>query len=245
MIECQPLSGYIKRLIVSIMRNKVEGGFMYIHRRNVAKVFIDEEAITQLLLDCIIKKENVLKYLHHSYYPVKIENGLRFTDKNGRPKSCLQHIKRTETGFKIYIINSEPHKIGTDLIYSMQRYKEFYPEDIIPENVEILLMIEQIKIAYQETIVYCECIKGWNMPLPSEVRLLAKKTLDKFDTLEKVAAIKMRSIKRKFLKYYVKMKYIKWEDLRRIIAIDDYSPIHIKEFIAKIKEENDCNGKWR
>ena len=194
----------------------------------------DEYDCDKILEEMIIIKENVLAYLPRKYIPTWTAHGCMFQGVN-----CIQQAQIYDKNLKIVIKNSEPHKIITDTLYVMNlmKLKGF---EFIPGNMNY--RIENLKMISIDLLIYQQILsrRGYRMPEPVNIYLQA--LLLKYDSLEKIAAIKKKNIKRKFLRYYVSMKRITWSDLRRIMNITDFSEHNIKEIVGSIKLESKL--KW-
>ena len=89
-------------------------------------------------------------YLNRKYIPTRVKDGCIFPGQN-----CIQRVRIKEDGtLFMHIKNSEPHKIITDTIHIMKILRE-HEFTFIPE---IKYYIEQLKIAYQDTMLYNLCL---------------------------------------------------------------------------------------
>ncbi len=229
MTEYKPLSEVIKKLIFRFLKtNKCfQLGFLQSNYRVVLKAHLDEDECTKILEQLVINKVNVIRYLGHKYIPTWVENGALFKDQK-----CIQKvIIKEDKSLVIFINNSEPHKIITDTIHVLR----LLDSQNLEYNNEIKFIIEALKVANQDLPLYGEFLKDNGLPIPYHIRETNKKILTKFKTLEDVASCKKRSIKRKFLRYRVKLGEINWKQLRTIINITDFSKANIKDVCDKIR----------
>ena len=224
-----PLSEFVKKLMYQVMKNSshVVQGFIFFRHRIIGKVYYDEEACDQLLKDIIINKTNVLNYLRRKYIPTYSETGAIFKNQ-----ACIQKVDiKPDKSILIYINKSEPHKIITDTIHVMnllrEEGKEFDPH--------IKLYINQVQIAYQDTLLYNELLKDFGYKPPAQSIRYGRELLTKYGKLEAVAKIKKRSVKRKFLRYYSKIGKITWEELRKVINITDFSERNVRLVCNEIR----------
>lgn len=235
-----PLSIAVQKLMYKVMKNavKVEQGFIFFRNRTIFRVKFDEDDCDLLLEKMIINKENVLRYLGRKYIPTWNDrlNGAIFKNQK-----CIQKAFIREDGtILIHIAKSEPHKIITDTSHVLQLllgkgYKITYP-------IRIQFVIDQVQIAYQDTLLYNLLIKEFGMPVPYAAKMYEKELLFKYKILENVAKIKKRSVKRKFLRYHVKRGLMSWKQLRTIINITDFSPSNVHNVCMTIREENKANS---
>jgi len=228
------LSDCVKTLMLQVMKQSthVVQGFIFFRNRSIIKAHYDEEGCDALLKSMVINKDNVLAYLNRKYIPTKVENGCMFKDQ-----SCIQKAIIKEDGtLYLHIKNSEPHKIITDTVHVMKLLKqegfEFRPE--------IKYYIEQLKIAFQDTQLYNLCLTEWGFKVPAPAKIYQRQLEVKYKKLDTVAAIKKRSVKRKFLRYHVRRGMMTWKQLRRLINMEapDYNPHTIKKLCDEIRAEN-------
>ena len=175
-----------------------------------------------------------MSYLKRKYIPTVVENGLLFKDQK-----CIQKAIIKEDGtLYIHIKNSEPHKIITDTVHVMSilRAEGFEFKE------EIKFYIEQVKIAFQDVMLYNICLEEFGLKVPSSSRIFDRQLRKKYARLETIASIKMRSVKRKFLRFMIKEGKLEWEDLRTLLKIEDYSPSNIKHVCKEIREKNKARG---
>ena len=225
-----PLSEFVKKTMFRVMKNSshVVQGFIFFRNRIISKVYFDEEECDKLLEALIINKNNVLNYLNRKYIPTYTEDGAIFKDQ-----SCIQKVKvLPDKSLIIHIHKSEPHKIITDTFHVMKilKAKGF---DYEPH---IKFFIDQLQIAYQDTLLYNLLLKEFGMPVPPQAKQYEKQLMFKYGKLESIAKIKKRSVKRKFLRYHAKREKITWTELRQIINIDDFSESNIKRVCNEIRE---------
>lgn len=224
-----PLSEFVKKLMYRVMKNSthVVQGFIFFRNRIISKVYYDEEACDQLLKDIVINKDNVLSYLNRKYIPTYTETGAIFKDQ-----ACIQKVDvKPDKSLLIYINKSEPHKIITDAIHVMKLLEQkdftFTPH--------IKFYINQVQIAYQDTLLYNVLLKEFGFKPPAQSIQYGKELLAKFGKLEAVAKIKKRSVKRKFLRHRAKIGLITWTELRKIINITDFSERNIRVVCNEIR----------
>lgn len=236
MIYEKKLSESVKKLMFQVMKRstQVVMGFIFFRDRTIIKAHYDEEDCDALLKTMIINKDNVLKYLDRKYIPTYTDYGAMFKDQ-----ACIQKVKiMPDKTLYIHIKNSEPHKIITDTVHVMKLLK-VKGYDFIPE---IKYYIEQIKIAYQDTMLYNLLLEEFGFKVPAPARMYERELKQKFSKLENVAKIKKRSVKRKFCRWRVKQGQMTWQQLRDIINISDFSESNIKKVCNEIREQNRVNG---
>jgi hypothetical protein len=107
---------------------------------------------------------------------------------------------------------------------------------------KIKFFIDQVQIAYQDTLLYNVLLRDFGMAIPASSRAYERELLFKYRKLEEVAKIKKRSVKRKFLRYHVKRGLMEWTQLRRCINITDFSPNNIRIVCNSIRQENRDKG---
>jgi len=187
-----------------------------------------------LLESMIINKENVLRYLKRKYIPTYIENGAIFKNQKCIQKAIVDH----EGTMIIHIAKSEPHKIITDTIHVKTLLES---HGLNPTN-KVKYFIDQVQIAYQDTLLYNLLLKEFGFAIPSVARNYERQLLLKYGKLENIIKIKKRSVKRKFCRYLVKKGSIDWKQLRRIIDLDDYSDHGVRKLTSEIKSEALAKG---
>ena len=230
-MEIIKTSEFIKKLMYRVMlrSNFVVQGFIFFNNRIIVETEFDADECDKLLESMIINKENVIRYLGRKYIPTYIPNGAIF-----RNQKCIQKAIVNEEGTMIvHIAKSEPHKIITDTIH-VKHLLEL--NGLHPTN-RTKYFIDQVQIAYQDTLLYNLLLKEFGFPIPSVAKGYEKQLLRKYGKLENIVKIKKRSVKRKFLRYRMKKGEIDWKQLRRIIDLDDYSSHGIKKLTKEIKEE--------
>jgi len=236
MIYEKKLSEAIQKLMHKLMRNcsHVDQGFILFTNRTIIKAHYDEEGCDVLLKQMVINKENVLTYLRRKYIPTINEKGMIFKDQ-----SCIQKAIIKEDGtLYIHVKNSEPHKIITDTIHVMRLLRA----EGFEFKEEIKYYIEQVKVAFQDVMLYNLCIAEFGLKVPSASRIYDRQLRVKYKKLESIAEIKKRSVKRKFARWLVKEDKILWTDLRLLLKIEDYAPSNIKRVCNEIRENNRERG---
>jgi hypothetical protein len=229
-------SEFIKKIMYRVMKNatQVVQGFIFFRNRIVSKVYYDEKACDDLLVTMVINKDNVIKYLERKYIPTFVEKGALFKDQK-----CIQSAMVDEDGtMVVHIAKSEPHKIITDTIH----VRRLLIAHGFKLTNNIIFKIDQIQIAYQDTLLYNILLTEFGLPIPAASRMYAKQLLQKYGRLEEVAKIKKRSVKRKFCRYYAKQGKITWKNLRTLINIVDFSPVNIKKVCNDIRDESRARG---
>jgi len=225
----QNLSEVLPKLMFKVLKmaTHIQQGFLFFRNRTVMRVYFDQEECEVLLKRMIINRDNVLRYLGRKYIPHDIKDGVGFKDQK-----CIQKALCKEDYTLIHIAKSEPHKIVTDTIHVLNilRSKGYNP------SLNIKFIIEQIQIAYQDTLLYIEVLNEYGIKTPSSTQRYARDLKKKYMKLENVAKIKKRSVKRKFLRYFVKLGYLTWPELRRIINITDFKESNIKSVCNEIRE---------
>ena len=226
-----PTSVFVKKLMhrVMIRSSFVQQGFIFFNHRIIVETELDEAECDKLLEAMIINKENVIRYLKRKYIPTYVEGGAVF-----RNQKCIQKAMVQEDGTMIiHIAKSEPHKIITDTIH----VKHLLEANGLHPSNKTKYFIDQVQIAYQDTLLYNLLLKEFGFAVPSVARDYERKLLLKYGKLEEIVKIKKRSVKRKFCRYLVKKGSIDWRQLRRIIDLDDYSPHGVKKLTMEIKAE--------
>lgn len=234
----KPLSKCVQTLMLQVMKQstQVVQGFIFFRNRAIIKAHYDEAECDKVLESMVINKQNVLTYLNRKYIPTFTKTGAIFKDQ-----ACIQKVKiMPDKTLYIHIGNSEPHKIITDTIHVMKLLRE-HGFDFIPE---MKYYIEQLKIAFQDTLTYNLCIAEFGLKVPAPAKLYERQLKMKYGKLEEVARIKKRSVKRKFLRYHVKRGMMTWKQLRKIINMeaDDYTVLKIKKICNEVRAENIANG---
>jgi len=238
MIYEKKLSDCIKKLMLQVMKQSthVVQGFIFFRHRTIIKAHYDEEACDALLKTMVINKQNVLSYLNRKYIPTKLDDGLLFKDQN-----CIQKaiVKEDGTLF-IHIKNSEAHKIITDTVHVMKLLREHG----FAFKEEFKYYIEQIKIAFQDTMLYNLCLEEFGFKVPAPARIYERQLKAKYSKLEEIARIKKRSVKRKFCRWLVKIEQITWVQLRKLINMEaeDYTPVKIRRICNEIRDEQRAIG---
>jgi len=236
MIYEKKLSDSIKKLMWQVMKQAdgVVQGFIFFRHRSIIKAHLDEDECSKLLESMVINKQNVLTYLKRKYVSVKIKDGLKFIDQN-----CIQKVivKEDKTLF-VHIKNSEPHKIITDTLHIMILLKDA-GYDFIPE---FKFFIEQVKIAFQDVMLYNLCLEEWGLKVPAPARVYERQLRKKYANLYDIAAIKKRSVKRKFARWLVKEEKILWTDLRKLLKIEDYSKTNVTLICNEIRADARARG---
>lgn len=231
MVEGLKTSQFVKRLMYQVMKKSdaVKQGFILFQHRTIVECELDQPECEELLKTMIINQENVLKYLERKYIPTFVENGAKFKDQ----KCIQQALIAPDKSLVIHIAKSEPHKIITDTIHVRRL--------LIDHGFEISLktkyIIDQVQIAYQDTLLYNTLLVEFGYQVPSVSRQYEKELLFKYGILENVVKIKKRSVKRKFLRYYNKKGWITWKNLRQAIDIEDYSEKSVHTLSEDIRNE--------
>lgn len=229
------LSTAVQKLMYKVMKMavKVENGFIFFRYRTIFMVEFDQEVCEEMLKKMIINKDNVIRYLRKKYIPTWVEGGALF-----RNQSCIQKAKMKDGYMIIHIHKSEPHKIITDTIHVINLFQEQGFE--VP--LKFKFYIDQVQIAFQDTLLYNLLLKEFGYPVPYASRIYEKQLLLKYKRLDNVAKIKKRSVKRKFLRWRVKRGELEWTELRRIINITDFSPKNIKVVCDEIRDAARARG---
>jgi len=230
------LSDCVKLLMYQVMKNSTQivQGFIFFRNRTIIKAHYDEDGCDELLKAMVINKNNVLTYLERKYIPSYNEKGATF-----KHQACIQKVMiMPDKTLYIHIKNSEPHKIITDTVHVMGLLKA-HGFDFIPE---LKYYIEQVKIAYQDTMLYNLCITEFGFKVPASAKIYERELVQKFGKLEDVVKIKKRSVKRKFCRWHVKRGMMTWQQLRNIINVDDFSESNIHHVCQTIRAENTLSG---
>lgn len=230
------LSEFVKKLMhkVMIRSNFVQQGFIFFNHRIIVECEIDTEPCDRLLETMIINKENVIRYLRRKYIPTYVTGGAVF-----RNQKCIQKAMVDSDGSMIiHIAKSEPHKIITDTIH----VKSLLEANGLHPTNKVKFFIDQVQIAYQDTLLYNLLLKEFGFQVPSMAREYERRLLMKYGKFEEIVKIKKRSVKRKFLRYRVKKGEIDWKQLRRCINIEDYSMHSVKKLCNEIRAEQALLG---
>lgn len=223
------VSEFIPKLMWKVMKHAsaVEQGFLFFRHRTIIKATFDQEECEKILDSMIINKDNVLTYLRRKYIPTYTEDGALFKDQ-----ACIQRVRILEDkSLLIHIAKSEPHKIITDTIHVMHLLEE---HDFDFTN-KVKYYINQVQIAYQDSLLYVEVLKEYDLKPPSSAIRYCRELLQKYGRLENIAKIKKRSVKRKFLRYHVKRGKLTWKELRQIINIKDFSERNVRLVCNEIR----------
>lgn len=226
---------FLLKVAFKIMKStEVKKGYLSYGNRLVFSCDFDRTEASEFLQSFIINEENVLRYLSRKYKPTWNDKAIHFLNQ-----SCIQKaFVKPDNSIMIFIRNSEIHKILTDTIYVLDLLKEKQ----IEHTMKIKYVIEQVKIAQQDLLLYNMILKENAMLVPANTIRIERAILKEYDCLEVIARIKKRSIKRKYLRYYVKKGWITWKNLRQVINITDFSPDNIKLVCDKIREESKEKG---
>lgn len=230
------MSDMLKKVCFLLMKNSgyQQNGIIYVNKRMVMNVLYDEEECDRLLESMIIKKDNVIKYLARKYIPTWVENGAVF-----KGMRCIQKVFINKDGIlTIYIDHSEPHKIYTDTVYVSYLMREHG----FQFDNRIKFYINTIQLAHQDTLLYNMLLKEFGFPVPRPAVMLEKELKNKIRKLEDAAKIKKKSIRRKYLRYFVKRGSIVWTDLRKLINNNDFDEHHLKKICDEIREEAKIRG---
>ena len=229
MIYEMPLSTVVKKLMYQVMKQSshVVEGFIFFRNRTIVKAHYDEEPCNDVLKAMIINRDNVLTYLRRKYIPTWKDDGAIFKDQ-----SCIQKVKiMPDKTLYIHIGNSEPHKIITDTIHIM-RLLEDHGFDFVPE---IKYYIETLKIAFQDTLLYNVCLVEFGFRVPAPAKIYERQLKLKYSNMYEIVKIKKRSVKRKFLRYYVKIGQLDWKQLRSVVNMNAEDYIHTK-MVQRVKD---------
>jgi len=221
------LSDHVKLIISQIVKKAITSEMKW-EQRLIFEAEFDKEGCEQVLEDLTIRKDNVLSYLQHKYVETVIENGMAFPNQK-----CLQRaVVDNEQRVLITIKNSEPHKILTDTIHVFNRLEA----NNIPHSNNVKIVILNLKVVYFDVALYFLCLKQWNLPLPSQHEKITKDIFSKYPTLEAVAQLRRKNIKRKLLRYYLKQGWIEWKDLRALINLREFDRIKVYDICTQIKQ---------
>jgi len=220
------LSEFVVFVIKRLIRNPVEKGEIHYGQRIRVELDFDQERCEEILVDLSIKKDNVLRYLAHKYKPSWLDDGARFLEQK-----CIQKVIINNGILTIFIFNSEIHKVITDSIHVMSLLEA---KGMTFDKTKVNYIIENLKVVYQDLLIYMGLLEKMGEPVPYGLKTLKTEILQKFPTLHSIAKIKKRSIKRKYLRYLVQRGYLKWEELRKIINIENFSDIYIKTICFEV-----------
>ena len=87
-------------------------------------------------------------------------------------------------------------------------------------------------------------IKEFGLRPPPAGLILEKQILFKYKNLEEIARLKMRSIKKKFLRWHLKRGALTKDQAREILTIRIFKPILIRKLCNQIRKENRAKG-WK
>lgn len=235
------LSEFVIFVMKRLLRNPVEKGEIHYGQRIKTELEFDQEECEKILEELCINKENVLRYLGHKYIPTWHEGegnkGEKIQGATFVGQKCIQKVNIIDGKLYIFIYNSEIHKVITDSIHVMNLLDA---QGLTFDRSKVFYIIENLKVVYQDLLIYMELLMNRGEHIPAILKDYKKDILMKFPTLHDIAKIKKRSIKRKYLRYFVLKGYLEWKDLRKIISIENYSDIYIKktcfEVVEKAKE---------
>ncbi len=178
------LSDFVKISVHQLVKGKELKTF-------IAPIEIDVLRSRALLKDFGINEENVMRYLRTKYVPKKEVNTIYFpTSKCIQFASCERDLH-----LEMEVKNSEPHKLITDI---------FYCKQLLPKtNNRVILTVEHLKFSPIDVLIYSACLEKWNFDIPPEALQEVEKLLKKYPTPEAARAIKKRSIRRKYLRYFM------------------------------------------
>jgi hypothetical protein len=220
------LSEFINNSIKKALRGVIEDNVIYIGTDVSTIVELDQLECYQMLNRMGIVPKFVLRYLKMKYKPVwKADNLAIFEDVN-----CIKRAVYKDKLLMIDFYNSEPHKLPTDIKYVLNLFKS---KGVILESDCIKIRIENLKILPQDILLYRAFMPEVQPSI--EIREYADALIEKYPNLYKIATIKKRSIKRKYLRYYVVRNIISWEQLRVVMNITDFSEENIKKVIDALE----------
>ena len=220
------LSEFIYSGIRSALRGTIENNNIYIKTDVRVEVEFDILTCYRMLNTMGIIPKYVLRYLKMKYKPSwKNDRLAEFKDV-----SCIQRSFVKEDKLMIDFCNSEPHKLPTDISYIVDMYKS---KGIYVNEKAIVIRIENLKLVPQDILLYRAFLP--DTPPSMEIREYADALITRYPNLYKIAEIKKRSIKRKFLRYYVVRNVISWVQLRVVMNITDFSEENIKETIDSLR----------
>lgn len=228
------LSEFVFIVINRLIRNPVEKGEIAYGQRINTVLEFDEEECSKILEDLSINKENVLKYLVHKYVPSYTETGASFLGQK-----CIQKVRIVDGQLTIFIFNSEIHKVITDSIHVMRLLDA---QGFEYDKTKIRYVIENLKVVLQDVLIYIQLLEIRGHKVSSLFRDYKRSILEKYPTLADIVKIKKRSIKRKYLRYFVQKGYLSWQDLRKIIGLENYSDIYIKTLCFEVIEDAKKRG---
>lgn len=229
--EYKPLSSSVQRIIFDLLEqgDPSKNNIFLAEPKHFYAEF-DQKACFDLLELMVIKKDNVLRYLNRKYIPKYNETGAVFENQK-----CIQKvIIKADKSLFIHIAKSEPHKIITDTLHVMNllTLKGFKFE----QNIEF--QIDQVQMVKQDIMLYNQLVRDVGLVPPAAFIREANILLEKYPDLETIAWIKKRTIKRKFLRYYVRLGKINWQQLRQIMNIVDFTDLNIKTLCNDIRTQN-------
>jgi len=228
------LSEFVVHVMKRLLRNPVEKGEIAYGQRIRTELEFDQEECEKILEELTINKENVLRYLKHKYIPTWTDNGAHFVGQK-----CIQKVTIIDGKLNVFIFNSEIHKVITDSIHVMSLLDA---QGLVYDKTKVNYIIENLKVVYQDLLIYMELLINRGEHVPTVLKNYKVDILSKFPTLQAIAKIKKRSIKRKYLRYFVQKGYLTWQELRKIIGIENFSDIYIKTLCFEVIEEAKTRG---
>lgn len=235
-LEHIPLSLAVQRLMFGLLENgDPSKNNIFLDSQERLFAYYDD-ACDALLERMVIKKDNVLRYLNRKYIPKFNETGAIFENQK-----CIQKVViNPDKSLFIHIAKSEPHKIITDTLHVMRLLKDRGFE--FDQKIEF--QIDQVQMVRQDIMLYNQLVRDIGLVPPAAFIREANILLEKYPDLETIAWIKKRTIKRKFLRYYVRLGKINWKQLRQIMNIVDFTDDNIKAVCNDIRTQNEgLNGK--
>ena len=225
------LSDFIIKTSKDMLEGPLKKGNFFYGGNIVEDMIFDKEECIRILSELSINYENVLKYLNCKYKPCYVSNGVIFPNKK-----CIQNGIITGNSLLINIKNSEPHKIITDTFYIIDLLKR---KDLDFDEDIISFRIDNLKMKYEDCLMYSEFLKSKGEILDSIVNIHVNNILSKYPTFKDILKIKKKSIKRKYLRYCVQRKLITMEDLLMIIPERDFSDKAIDKLMGKTSTQKD------
>jgi len=219
------LSEFVYSGIRNALRGSIEDNNIYIKTDVRAKIDLDTHLCYKMLNTMGIVPKFVTRYLKMKYKPTWINDNIAIF----KDVSCIQKSIFKDGKLRIEFMNSEPHKLPTDINFVLGLYQA---KGMIVDETDISISIQNLKLVPQDILLYRAFLP--DTPPSYEIRQYADDLVEKYPNLYVIGRIKKRSIKRKFLRYYVVRKVISWQQLRIVMNITDFSEEAIKKTIDSL-----------
>lgn len=205
----EKLSALIKELMGRCVKQPIIKNELQLVGSHHYEILYDEAECDKLLHNFCINRDNVLQYLRKKYIGQPIVkgqiNGVLFA-----ASQCIQSAKVNNGIITMKLKNSEPHKILTDVIY----VRELLTKYDQPLAYQMIIEIDVVKMNEHDLPLYCLLLERWQQPYPEALDDHCDMLLAKY---RDPSRIKKRSIRRKYLRYYLSIGELSWEEFRRMM----------------------------